>query len=398
MRILVVDDEPFICDLLIQALEPQGYELCSASDGEHALQLVESMHPGIMILDVGMPGLDGYEVLQRLRKVESDSRVYVLMLTGRSELADLEKGLGAGADDFLPKPFHLRELIARVNAAVRVQTLQEELRLKNQQLAEANLALVQSLQAQERLNRKMILEMEMAARLQCGILSPGSLDMGKVRACARYQPSTDIGGDFYDLRLLGNGQASIFLADAVGHGVSAALLAAMVKTALEDALAGQILPSRVLAALNRSFQFCSNHGKYLTAFFGLLDCDTGELTYSLAGHVPPLLYRNASRGVETLDSPGLCLGIFEEGRYEDRRANLFPGDRLFAFTDGIYDATADDRNLFGTRFPDLLVQSAELTNEDFLDRLDEGLANFLGGERPGDDYTLLSVQCLDESI
>jgi sigma-B regulation protein RsbU (phosphoserine phosphatase) len=398
MRILVVDDESFIRDLLVQTLEPLGYEVTAVSDGQEALRLVEHFHPDIMILDVSMPGLDGYQVLDRLRPTESDSRIFVLMLTARAELEDLERGLGSGADDYLPKPFQLRELVARINAAVRVQTLQKELRLKNQQLAEANLALAASLKVQERLNQKMNLEMEMAARLQSGMLSPGSFNKGKIRASARYQPSAKIGGDFYDLRILRNGQASIFLADAVGHGVSAALLAAMAKMALEEALAGQVKPARVLSALNRSMQFCSEHGKYLTAFFGLLNCDTGDLTYSLAGHVPPILYRASGQGVETLDSPGLCLGIFEEGKYEDRRVRLCQGDRLFAFTDGIYDASPDDRQLFGSRFPDLLVESAALTNEDFLDRLDADLAYLLGGERPADDYTLLSIQCLKDPV
>ena len=239
--------------------------------------------------------------------------------------------------------------------------------------------------------------MEMAARLQNGILSPGNFDTGRVRACARYQPSTNLGGDFYDLRLLRDGQASIFLADAVGHGVSAALLAAMAKMALDEALSDHSTPSTILGALNHAFQFCSEHGKYLTAFSGLLDCSSGELVYSLAGHVPPLLYCAKDQGVQLLDSPGYCLGIFEEGRYEDRRALLSPGDRLFAFTDGIYDASPDEKQLYGSRFPGLLVESASLTNEDFLDRLDKGLDDFLGGERPADDYTLLSIQCMKES-
>jgi phosphoserine phosphatase RsbU/P len=167
----------------------------------------------------------------------------------------------------------------------------------------------------------------------------------------------------------------------------------MVKMALDEALSDHGTPSKILSALNRAFQFCSEHGKYLTAFSGLLDCNSGELVYSLAGHVPPLLYCDKNRRVEPLDSPGHCLGIFEEGRYEDRCALLCPGDRLFAFTDGIYDASPDEKQLFGSRFPGLLVESAALTNEDFLDRLDQGLAEFLGGERPADDYTLLSVQC-----
>jgi sigma-B regulation protein RsbU (phosphoserine phosphatase) len=114
--------------------------------------------------------------------------------------------------------------------------------------------------------------------------------------------------------------------------------------------------------------------------------------------VPPLLYCDSKKAVEFLDSPGLCLGIFAEGRYEDRQAQLCPGDRLFAYTDGISEASPDDRHLFGKRLPGFLTQHAALPNEDFLDLLGAGLDDFLGGTPPNDDYTLLSIQRVQDSI
>ncbi|MBP1610011.1 MAG: response regulator [Acidobacteria bacterium] len=394
MRILIADDEKMICELLTEALQPLGHEVFSASNGLEALRMFEQISPGIVILDITMPGLDGYGVLSQIRRIGAAPRVFVLMLTGRSQLEELERSLQSGADDYLPKPFHLRELVARVQAAVRMRTLQEELQLRNQQLAEANEALAITLAKEERLNRKMALEMEVAARLQKGILSPARLDLGRVRAFACYQPSLQIGGDFYDLRALGSGNVSIFLADAVGHGVSAAILAAMLKIAFEDSLASHFLPSEILAALNRSFQFCSEHGKYLTAFCGMLDCETGHMIYSLAGHVPPLAYRHASHSVEKLHPSGFCLGIFEEGLYKDNAIDLAPGDRLFAYTDGISDASLDDRNVFGAQFPELLQRCAELENEDFLHDLNGKFRLFLANSDPTDDYTLLSLRYL----
>jgi len=387
MRILVVDDEETIREILRDGLEPLGHEIHAAVDGLDALRKIEEIHPGIVILDVNMPRLDGYGVLSRIRGMEGTQRIFVLMLTAKAELHELERGLSLGADDYLAKPFHLRELIARTQAAVRIRTLQDELHLRNQQLAEG-------LKKEERLNQKMMLEMEVAARLQKGMLSPARLELGRVHACARYRPSTQIGGDFYDLRPLGAKKVSIFLADAVGHGVSAALLAAMLKTGIEDALSGEPMPASILSSLNRRFQFCADHGKYLTAFSGMLDCESGNLVYSLAGHVPPLAYRCSSQKIEKLDSPGFCLGIFEDGRYENREARLFHGDRLFAYTDGISEASADDSHLFGSLFPDLLRRHANLPNEGFLDFLDDDLSCFLGSAPPADDYTLLAVQLL----
>jgi serine phosphatase RsbU (regulator of sigma subunit) len=391
MRILVVDDEETIREILRDGLEPLGHEIYSAADGLEALRKIEEIHPGIVILDVNMPRLDGYGVLSRIRGMEGTQRTFVLMLTAKAELAELERGLSLGADDYLSKPFHLRELIARTQAAVRIRTLQDELHLRNKQLAE-------SLKKEERLNQKMMLEMEVAARLQKGMLSPARLDVGRVQACARYRPSTQIGGDFYDLRPLGASKVSIFLADAVGHGVSAALLAAMLKTGIEDALSGEPIPSSILTSLNRRFQFCADHGKYLTAFSGILDCESGDLVYSLAGHVPPLAYRYSNKNIEKLDSPGFCLGVFEEGRYENREIKLFPGDRLLAYTDGISEASPDDCHLFGAHFPDLLRRNADLPNEEFLDFLDDRLAGFLDAAAPADDYTLLSVHLVPGSL
>ncbi len=397
MRILIVDDEEVLRGLLREALQPLGHEIFLAADGFDALRLVEEIHPGIMILDVTMPGLDGYGVLDRLSRMENIPHIFVMMLTAKSELSEIERGLRCGADDYLAKPFQLRELIARTQAAVRVRTLQDELRLRNQQLAEANRALAESLKSQERLNRRIMLEMDTAARLQSGMLSPARLDLGRVQACARYKPSAQIGGDFYDLRSLGQNKARIFIADAVGHGVSAALLAAMLKTALEDALALQVMPSKLLGSLNRSFQFCAEHGKYLTAFCGVLNCLTGVMVYSLAGHVPPLLFRLSDRSVDRLDTPGFCLGSFEDGRYEDRKIQMQPGDRLLAYTDGISEASPDETRLFGPQLPDLLQRFPCAGNEEFLDRLDDSLAGFLGPSHQADDYTLLSIQFLPEA-
>ncbi len=392
MRILIVDDEELLRGLLKDALQPLGHEIFLASDGIEALRLVEEVHPGIMILDVTMPGLDGYGVLERLRGSDAMPHIFVLMLTAKAELAELERGLRCGADDYLAKPFQLRELIARTQAAVRVRTLQDELHLRNRQLAEANQALAETLKQQERLNRKMTLEMDMAARLQKGMLSPARLELGPVQACARYRPSAQIGGDFYDLRALEQKKVNIFIADAVGHGVSAALLAAMLRAALDDALAMRVMPSKVLASLNRSFRFCADHGKYLTAFCGVLNCVTGVLVYSVAGHVPPLLYHGSDRSVEKLDTPGFCIGTFEEGQYEDRKTQLAAGDRLFAYTDGVSEASPDDDRLFGSQLSGLLLRNPDAAGEEFLNRVDESLAAFLGPSRQADDYTLLSVQ------
>jgi len=118
MRILVVDDEPAVRDSLRRALELEGYEVDLAVDGEAALaHLAHPMHPDAVILDILMPGVDGLEVCRRIRA--SGDEVPVLILTARAEIDSRVAGLDAGADDYLPKPFALAELLARLRALLR---------------------------------------------------------------------------------------------------------------------------------------------------------------------------------------------------------------------------------------------------------------------------------------
>ncbi len=115
-KLLVVDDEPSILNLVVSYLKAEGYEVFTASDGPSALKAAAAYMPEIIILDIMLPGLDGLEVLSRLRR---DSNVYVILLTARTEEIDKIVGLSVGADDYVTKPFSPRELMARVKAAFR---------------------------------------------------------------------------------------------------------------------------------------------------------------------------------------------------------------------------------------------------------------------------------------
>jgi two-component system, OmpR family, alkaline phosphatase synthesis response regulator PhoP len=115
-KILVIDDEPSIINLVTAYLKPEGYEVYTASDGNAGLKAARTFKPDLIILDLMLPGMDGIELLSRLRR-ESD--VYVIMLTARTDETDKIVGLSVGADDYVTKPFSPRELVARVKAALR---------------------------------------------------------------------------------------------------------------------------------------------------------------------------------------------------------------------------------------------------------------------------------------
>ena len=135
-KVLLVEDDPVQASATKEILKKVGYEILWAEDGINAIKLVKTEKPDIVLLDVILPGMDGYEVCRWLKLEESTKGIPVIMLTVKKELADKISGLQIGADDYLPKPYNELELNARIYASLRTKALQDELRLKNKQLEE----------------------------------------------------------------------------------------------------------------------------------------------------------------------------------------------------------------------------------------------------------------------
>jgi len=133
-RILVAEDSLVVRAVVSDQLEDEGYEVVQAIDGQSALEQCTLTRPDAILLDIEMPGMDGHEVLARLKADAKLSDIPVVFLTGRTSTADMVAGLRAGAHDYLKKPFEAAELIARIGGAVRIKRLQDELQLRNQQL------------------------------------------------------------------------------------------------------------------------------------------------------------------------------------------------------------------------------------------------------------------------
>jgi diguanylate cyclase (GGDEF)-like protein len=133
-RILVAEDSLVVRTVVCDQLEEEGYEVVQAIDGESALAACATARPDAILLDIEMPGLDGHQVLARLKADGDLSDIPVVFLTGRTSTDDMVAGLRAGAHDYLKKPFEPAELIARIGGAVRIKRLQDELRVRNEQL------------------------------------------------------------------------------------------------------------------------------------------------------------------------------------------------------------------------------------------------------------------------
>src|SRR6185369_5999091 len=257
-----------------------------ATNGAKALALAKDTPlPDLVLLDVMMPQMDGYEVCTRLKADPETQDIPVIFLTGQTEIEDETRGFEVGAVDYIHKPFSPAVVKARVHTHLVLRGIR-------QQLAQQLLAIQK--------------ELETARQIQLSILPESVPRIAGLDIAARYVPMAAVAGDFYDFIVLDNKRVGILVADVSGHGMPAALIASMLKIALAAQINWGSDPAKVLTGLNQSL--CGKfHGHYLTAAYVYLDLEKRTVSYAGAGHPPILMYDSATRNVRELEENGLFL-------------------------------------------------------------------------------------------
>ncbi|MBU1003580.1 MAG: SpoIIE family protein phosphatase [Proteobacteria bacterium] len=329
IRVLVVDDQEALREALREMLEDFAYEVDTAEDGEQAIVRYNEFRPNIILLDMNMPRMDGLAVIKYLREVEEDSDVLITMLTSDRSPQNKLQAFGAGANDFLYKPFDRAELLARVGVGARQVRLNRRLR-----------------QAFETIDDELVMVAELQGRLLPGVeLVPVSWPgMSDVRLKSLYHPSGRASGDYFDFFPVGEGVLRVVVADVSGHGARAAFLMGIVRTLF------RVSQSHYMG-LADAFQLINTHlcgiigeeDDFATVLAVDLDFGHGELRYINAGHCPGML--SSDSGVDDLLPTGTVLGFFE-APYQERRLKLPPRGGLFMYTDGFYDWQRSGGGLF----------------------------------------------------
>jgi phosphoserine phosphatase RsbU/P len=208
-------------------------------------------------------------------------------------------------------------------------------------------------------------ELEVAKRIQLSILPTAFPASAHFTVAARYAPMTAVAGDFYEFLSTIGPRPGLFVADVSGHGVPAALIASMVKMAINSQRQHAAFPERLLGGVNEAL--CGNtQGQFVTAAYVYLDAERGELCYAAAGHPPMLLLRQGK--VSAIEENGLLMGVFSSAPYSSTKRALAPGDRLLLYTDGVIEAANGGEEEFGQeRLGKLLASSAGMTVEDLAD-------------------------------
>ena len=311
-RALVIEDDPDIRGLLAMLLEQRGFEVSEASGGVAGVESAARSGPDLVILDMGLPDIDGLETCRRLR---SFTNAYVMMVSAHNQEADLLAGLQEGADDYVAKPFSARELGARIDAVFRRPRSAEP-------QDEARKADVDD-------------EEQRAAAVQRGLLPRSAPEVPGYGLAGCCRPTRSVGGDFYDWHLQQD-RLTVTLADAMGKGMGAALLAATLRSALRGANGPSPLRT-CAAALDLAGPDLSALDAFATVFQAVLDTASGTLRYVDAGHGLAWIVDSAG-GTRRLGARGLPFGIEAEAAWEEQTERLLPGESLVAVSDGFLDA------------------------------------------------------------
>ncbi len=376
-KILVVDDEPDLEPLILQRMRRQirsnEYEFVFARDGLEALEKLNADPTIDMVLsDINMPKMDGLTLLQQLPDVDPNLRAVIVSAYG--DMDNIRTAMNRGAFDFVTKPIDFDDLKITISRTLEhLAEWREALSSRDQLVALQN-------------------ELSIASQLQQSILPNIPPVTEGCEVSANMEPARNVGGDFYDYFKLDN-HVGLVVADVSDKGIPASMFMMSSRTALKGAAIGVRDPEKVLTEVNNQLQQDNPTFMFVTLIYALFEPDTGLLTYSIAGHDPPLLVSANGTVTELPLTKGIAVGIAADVVYTQESVTLNPGDTVVLYTDGVTEAMNADNQQFGMgRLAEVFEgnppESATAANEAVF----EYVRNFAGDAPQSDDITCLSLR------
>lgn len=373
-HILIVDDDATNRRILESVFAREGLATMSAGSGAEALTLAESTPPDAVVLDLMMPGMDGYEVCRRLKLSRSLRNIPVLFLSAVDDPESRAQGLDVGGVDFMLKTTSPRELIARLRRhAVSANDLRSAIGEREKFAAAGRVAQM---------------EMDEAAVLQRGALADRWPTGTGYRFAARYEPCQRIGGDLFGFVTNAAGETVVYVLDISGHGAAAAIVAGLASHLLEQALK-TLPPDEALSKLEHEFP-AARYNRYFTAVCVSLAKD-GTVLCSKAGHPDPIHIGRG--GIGYLKEGGAPIGLGMGDQFPREQLRLESGDRILLYTDGLTDACNAQRVAFGAAaVAEALAESKVLSIIPCLDRLLKRAVEHCDGQPAKDDITAVLIE------
>jgi sigma-B regulation protein RsbU (phosphoserine phosphatase) len=382
-KVLIVDDTPENIQVLMETLKDQ-YTIVAAINGEKALKMaMAEPSPDLILLDIMMPGMDGYEVCRRLKADEKVCDIPIIFVTAKSEVEDETLGFELGAVDYITKPFSIPVVKARVKAHLDLKRLRD-------------------LEAIQRAKLETVLGMlnsELAEAAEyVKFLLPQPITEGPLQADWRFVPCTSLGGDSLGYHWLDEDSFAIYLIDVCGHGVGAALHSVSVLNVLRSKNLQNIdfrRPDQVLAGLNAVFPMDNHRDMYFTMWYGVYNHSSRLLTYASGGHPPALLMQDMPGNrseIRELRTPNLFVGGLDGVDFEYDQVEIKPAARLYVFSDGVYEIMNENGACWG--FDDLkaYLEDSGDRGKSTMDDLWAHVRQIAGSETLEDDFSVLEIR------
>lgn len=378
-RILVVDDEPRNVKILQIQLEARGYIVLTAGDGLEALEVIADEPPDLILLDINMPRLDGFEVVKKVRADKITEFIPIVMITAlRDTQENRIKAVEAGADDFIEKPFNSFEVLARIRSLLRIKQYHDTL---------------------EQHNARLEAELQMARSVQ-EILIPknGPQDLAGFCVASHSSPALAVGGDFFDLWEIEENRIGVLISDVMGHGASAALVTVFIKTVLaEHREELEDDPAHLMQILNTRFNdIISSHlFMFATAFCAVIDLRKKQLVCANAGHPFPFLQCDSQSECERITEKhsGNGLGIKRDSVYENCYYPFEPSSQVFLYTDGVYEVKNPRGEEFtAERLQQVITKCGGKTPMQLIHFVSDTITAFTDVSSNPDDLTLIAIQ------
>lgn len=373
--------------VLARRLERRGHSVALAPDGATALELIRQDSFDVVLLDIMMPGIDGIEVLRRVRERYSPSDLPVIMATAKHESADIVEALKLGASDYVTKPIDFPVLLARV---------QTQLSLKH------------ATQALESANNRMKRDLEAAATVQRALLPKRAPTTGGVQFAWAYQPCGELGGDLLNVFAFDDRHVGLYVLDVSGHGTVAALLSVTVARNLtpladrssvvtdpSDGPAGFkiVAPAEVVRRLNQIYRMEPEEGQFFTLLYGVLNTETGHFEFAVAGHPDPIIAPQEGTSRVYGSPGGVPVGMMDAWEFEGASLRLNPGDRLYLYSDGLFevhDSTHTQMGLEGVQ--DIVATTRDESLDSSVDSLLQAAFAWRGSENLADDVSIVAAE------
>ncbi len=453
ISVLVAEDSRIQAKILEEKLQAAGYDVRVAENGAVALEAIRGQAPHIVVSDIEMPQMTGYELCRAVKSDPVLRTIPFILLSTLSEPEDIIRGLHSGADNYVTKPYDPDYLLTRIASALatpvgdaeeeqrqldvtlagtrytvaagRQQVLNllvstfenaveknrelartnEELTVAKDQLTVSNHNLAALNDKLETANRRMSRDLDAAARVQQSLLPTSEPDVPQVHFSWAYLPCDELAGDFLNFFALDERHIAAFVVDVSGHGVASSLLSVTIGRLMTPQISSSALlmredngvplvtpPAEVARELNRRFPMEQQNELYFTMAYGVLDIDTLRFRYVSAGH-DPLVHLTPSGRPQFSSAKGTPIGWIDDVAYDEYEIQLAPGDRLFLYSDGVPEAMNADLNQFGMQqMKDVMELGRSQSLQDSVDLLLNSVRRWCGLGSPKDDVSILGME------